>query len=137
MLIKLIAGAWYTQVSPGVSPGFIFSENGAITTGKYFRVGSATSEKTGQPIFGRNKLVKLRISNSVNVGNDTVVQLQKRTGLTTFVDITGASITIPSGHYTSTAQVDIILDDNVEISAYNKSGSTIYDPVLILFLLPR
>jgi hypothetical protein len=127
------------SVAPvGVTPGFIFSKDGSCGVGTYLRIGSVVTSDAGHPIIGKNRLITIRISAQSNVGSNTTVQIQKRTARTTRTDIAGASITIPSGNYTASVTFDppIVLPDNVELCAYNKSGSTLSNAVMNVFLYP-
>lgn len=121
----------------GVTPPFFFSKAGNATVGTYLRVGEAVSSNTGMTIVGTNQIVKLVISNGSAVGSNTVIQIQKRTGLATFTDISGAAITITSGNYkASSSGLSISLGTDEEISAYVKSGSTITNPVFGVYVTP-
>jgi len=102
---------------------------------KFLRVGSASSGLTGFPIYGKNRLVQLRISNSSNVSSDTTIQLYERTGESTFSAIQDAAITILTGSYEAQKAFDLTLTDNVELSAKVVSGS-LSNPVLNVFLMP-
>jgi hypothetical protein len=124
------------NTSPGVTPGFIFSKDGSCGVGTYLRIGSVISSSSGHPIIGKNKIVKIRVSVSSEVGSNTTIQIQARTAVATRSDIAGASIVIPAGQYTATATMDVALPDNVELCAYNKSGSTVSNIVMNVFLYP-
>jgi hypothetical protein len=135
-LFDEFAAPWFAQVSPGVSPGFVFAKDGNVTVGTHLRTGDVQTSKTGQPIFGTNKLIRMRVSSAIVAVTNTVIQLRKRTAVSTFSDIAGALITLSAGNYTATAELDIVLPENVELCAYNKSGSALSNVVLVLFLMP-
>jgi hypothetical protein len=125
-----------TNNSPGVTPGFVFSKDGNLTVGTYMRIGEVITSSSGHPIIGKNKLVRIRVTCAANAGSNTVLQLQSRTAVATRVDIAGASITIPAGSYRASADFDIALGTDVELCAYNKSGSTLSNAVMNVFLFP-
>lgn len=122
----------------GVTPPFIFSKSGGTAVGSYLYVGQVVTSKTGQDILGTNKLVKIGVSNASNLASNTVVQFQRRTGLATFVDIAGAAATVPSGSYKSSTILSspVAIGPDWEISCYNKSGSSLSDPIVILYVVP-
>lgn len=137
-LIQKFSAPASVNTSPGVTPGFIFSKDGSCGVGTYLRIGSVVSSNSGHPIIGKNKIVKIRISAQSNVASNTTVQIQARTASTTRSDIAGATITIPAGNYTATAEFEpaITLPEDVELCAYNKSGSTLSNAVMNVFLFP-
>jgi len=135
-LFEEFSAPWFAQVSPGVSPGFVFSKDGNVTVGTYLRTGDVQTNNTGQPIFGANHLIRMRVSAGGNAVSNTVIQLRARTAVSTFSDIAGASITLTAGNYTATTELDVILPNNVELCAYNKSGGSLSNVVLVLFLMP-
>jgi hypothetical protein len=124
------------NTSPGVTPGFVFTKEGNCTVGTYLRIGSVITSDSGHPIIGKNKLVRIRVTCGANVGSNTVIQIQSRTAVGTRADIAGASITIPAGTYKASASFDIALGTDVELCAYNKSGSTLQNVVMNVFLFP-
>jgi hypothetical protein len=137
-------GTWLiSRASPGgggtgVTPPFLFSKSGGCAVGAYLYVGQVVSSKTGQVIIGSNNIVKLTASNSGNLASNTVIQLQRRTGVSTFTDIVGASVTIPSGQYNAHVQLSpiIAIGADWEISCYNKSGSSLGDPIILVYAEP-
>lgn len=135
--IEMTTPPWYTQVSPGVTPGFLFSEKGNVGGNKWLSCGNVVSGNTGYPIFGKNKLVRLRVSNKSIVDSDTIIQVYDRTNINTRSVISGATVTIKNGEYQGVADLDINLRENVEMCAKIISGDTLKDPVLNVFLLPR
>ena len=125
------------SASGGVTPPFIFSKSGNASAGTYLRTGEAVTSATGQIIKGDNLIVEISVSNAKVVGTNTVVQIQRRTALNTFSDVAGASVTIPSGTYKGTnSGLTISFGPDEEMSAYVKSGSTLNNPVLVVYLTP-
>jgi hypothetical protein len=135
-LIEVTDPPWYSAVSPGVSPAFSFSQQANVGTGSFLSTGQVETSETGQPIFGRNKLSRMRVSVSRTELTPVTFSLSYRTGANTHVFITGADITIPAGEYTSSDTYNIDLPDDVELCVSVTSGSC-RNPVLIVFLLPR
>jgi len=135
-LIEVTDPPWYSSVSPGVSPAFTFSRQANVGTGSFLSTGQVETSETGQPIFGRNKLSRMRVAVSGAVGSPVTFSLSYRTGVNTRVFITGADITIPTGEYTSSNTYNIYLPDDVELCVSVSSGGC-RNPVLIVFLLPR
>lgn len=127
-----------TMPGSGVTPGFIFSRSGACVVGAYMYIGQVVSNKTGMDMAGSNKIVKITVSNSTTVGSNTTVQIQQRTGLSTFADIVGASVIVLAGGFrvSTVLAVPISIGPDWEISCYNKSGSTLTDPVVTVYLVP-
>lgn len=122
----------------GVTPPFTFSKAGNAGPGTYLRTGEAVTSSTGQPIKGLNYLVEMRCTNGSNVGAVTRVQLQRRTAVSTFVDITGAFVDIPIGQFQGESTgLSIVIGPEWEVSAYVVSGSTLNNPVLIFYLVPQ
>lgn len=122
----------------GVTPPFVFSKSGNATVGTYLRTGEAVGSKTGQLIKGLNYIVEVNASNGANAGSTTRIQFQRRTAVSTFSDITGAFVDIPSGTYKGqNTGLSISLGPDEEVSCYVKSGSTLSDPVVTLFLSPQ
>lgn len=122
--------------SPGVTPGFVFSKDGSCGVGTYLRIGSVITSDSGHPIIGKNKIVKIRITAATNVANATTVQIQQRTAVGTRSDIAGALIVIPAGTYKASTNLNVSLPVDVELCAYNKSGSTLSNAVMNVFLYP-
>ena len=121
----------------GVTPPFVFSKDGNCTVGTYLRTGVVATNLTGQIIAGSNLIVKMDISLSATVATNTTVQLIRRTAVSTFTDISGGNIVISAGNYRSTSTgLSIALGPDWEIGAYNKSGSTLSNPVLMLYMVP-
>ena len=122
----------------GVTPPFVMSKSGNATVGTYLRVGESVSSNTGQLIKGVNYLIEMSVSNGSNVASNTVLQVQRRTGVNTFVDLAGASVTIPAGSYKATnTGLTISIGPDEEISAYVKSGSTLDNPILMIYCTPQ
>jgi len=135
-IVDVIPSPASENTSVGVTPGFVFSKDGTTSVGTYLRIGSVVTSDSGHPIIGKNKLVRMRATVKTQVGTATVIQLQERTGVNTRSDIVGASITIPSGQYKASADFDIVLPEDVELCAYNKSGATLSNVVVNVFLFP-
>lgn len=122
----------------GVTPPFVFSKAGNATLGTYLRTGEAIGSVTGQLIKGMNNIVEVNVSNGNAVGSTTRLQLQRRTARTTFTDITGAFVDIPSGNYKGkNTGLSISLGPDDEVCVYVKSGSTLDNPIVTLFVSPQ
>jgi len=135
-LIDITSPPWFTVVSPGVSPAFVFSYRASLSSGQFLDTGNVSTYDTGQPIFGKNKLTRLRVSVEGNVNQNTTFSLYRRTDANTKTAIAGASITIDAGHYTASASYDIDLPPDIELCASVTAGSC-KAPVLAVFLMPR
>lgn len=128
-----------TGGSGGVTPFYQFSRAGTVlTAGTYLNVGTIASSGVGQLVSGTNKIVRLAITTSAAVTSvPAVIQIQRRTGVATFVDITNALISIPVGNYKTnlilSTSISLNLDD--ELSAYIKSGSP-SNPIILIFVTP-
>lgn len=138
------AGVWSRSVSSnasviaGATPNFIFSKAGGASTGTYLRTGEAQTDRTGQLIKGNNYIIELALSNDSNRTSTTRVQLQRRTAVSTFVDIDDAWVDIPPGTYkASRSNLQIQIGPDEEISAYVKSGQSMTDPVLVVYITPQ
>lgn len=117
-----------------------FSRSGSRVAGDYLlTAGGAVSSNSGQIIPGSSLLSKVGVSvSSAIAGSGAVFQLQQRTAVGTFVDIVGASVTIPVGQYQAVASsLGIQLSADTEISAYLKSGGTSVNPVLTVLAVPQ
>lgn len=135
-MIEIIPPPPTEDVSPGVTPGFVFSKDGTCGVGTYLRIGSVISSDSGHPIIGKNKITRIRATNVNAVASNTVIQFQERTARLTRSDIAGASITIPSGAYNASVDIDVSLPVDVELCCYNKSGATLSNVVVNVFLFP-
>lgn len=130
------------SASGGVTPPFVFSKAGSCGQGTYMRVGESATSVTGQLIKGSNKIVELSISNGTAVTTNTTFQLQQRTAISTFSDIAGAFVIIPSGQYkASNTGLSISIGPDIEVSAYNKVGTVsgpnvVVEPILMLYIVP-
>jgi hypothetical protein len=119
----------------GVVPPFVFSKDGGTGVGTYLRTGAVQTDRTGQPIKGTNFAVEIRASNLNNVANTTRIQFTRRTGRTTRTDITDLYVDIPAGTYFgSRTSISILVGPDWEIGCYNKSGSSVSDVVVIIYL---
>lgn len=124
----------------GVTPPFLFSRQGGMGLNSYLQVGNVFSNQAGQIIPGNNKIVKITVTTSQVYNIAPVIQFQTRTGLSTRVDIAGASITIPGNNtdYSATYVLPspVTIGPNAEVSCYLKSGNNITNPVVLLFVVP-
>lgn len=124
----------------GVTPPFVFSRLGIVGAGTYlFNPGNTISSSVGQLIPGLNNLVKIAIScKSVVAGVPAVMQMQRRTAVSTFIDIPDAVITIPVGEYniTEVTLPVVPFGPDWEVSWYCTSGQ-FEDPNLAMFLIPQ
>jgi hypothetical protein len=109
----------------GVTPPFFFGRPSGGGAGTYLQINGVATNKLGQIVIGSNNLIKISVTTSA-ITTGAVIQIKQRTAVNTFVDISGAQVTIPSGSYSATVTFGTIiaLPTNVEISAYIKSGST-------------
>ncbi len=124
----------------GVSPGFIFSKSGGAGNGAYLATGAVLTDKTGQLIKGTNYITQISVSSSANQTNASgaTIQLQRRTALNTFVDITGATVTVPQGSFSANnTGLSIAVGPDWEICCYNSGPGNFTDPVVTLFLAPQ
>jgi hypothetical protein len=109
-----------------------FMREGGLATGAYFKVGNMMSSNAGYPLDGTYKIISMSLTNESNVGSNTTIRLQRRTARTTFSDITGAQVVITSGTYRVKTSLNITLNADEELSAYNVSGSSLSNSVLIV-----
>ena len=128
--------------SGGVTPPFIFSKSGGAGVGAYLKTGEVLTSKTGQLIKGSNYVVELNCSSSAIVSGTggAVIKMQRRTGLATFVDIAGATVTVPSGSFSGSNLITlgtVSIGPNWEVSCYNAGPENLTDPVVTMFLLPQ
>ena len=124
----------------GVSPGFIFSKSGGSGVGAYLKTGEVLTSNTGQLIRGLNYITQINASSSVNQtnANGAKLQLQRRTGLNTFVDISGAFVIIPNGNFSAVnSGLNISIGTDWEISCYNAGPGNVSDCVVTLFVAPQ
>ena len=137
-------GVWsYIQadVIPGrqsnsVTPPFIFSYNGGAGVGTYLRTGSVPTNTTGQRIKGTNTVLEIDVSASANVTATTTIQFQRRTAVSTFSNITGATVTLSAGQYTaSNTGLSIPIGPDWEVSCYVSVGS-LTNPVVVIYPVP-
>lgn len=123
-----------------VTPPFIFSRQGALGTNSYLQVGTVFSNQGGQIVRGSNKIVALTLTTSQVYNMNQTVQLQRRTGVSTFVDIAGAAITIIGNNTNYSATVTfatpISIGPDFEIAAYLKTGNGIQNAVLLMYVVP-
>lgn len=142
------AGVWaYSQsdVDPGrqtsgVVPPFIFSYTGVVNSGIYLRTGSVPTSDTGQVIKGDNYITEIQVANKQLVPSNqspATIQFQRRTDVSTFVDITGASVTLTTGQYKgSSGLLSIPIGTDWELACYCTAGS-VSSPVVVLYVVPQ
>lgn len=124
-------------LTSGITPPVIFTKVGNTSAGTYLRTGEVITSRTGVPTRGTNKIVAIHVSTSSLCSGSCVFQIQRRTGVSTFTDITNATVTIINGEYKAKNDpIDITLGADEEISCYYKSGSRTADPVVHVFLVP-
>lgn len=139
-VLRSIASDVRDEVQPGdgVTPPFVFSKDGNTTVGTYLRTGSVQTSRTGQIIKGNNYAVEIHISHQSNAGSTTRVQFQRRTAVGTRSDITDFYIDLPSGQYRGVRSgIQIPVGPDEELCCYVKSGSTLHDPVAIVYFVPQ
>ena len=128
------------SITNGVVPPFVFGKDGNCTVGTYFRthVVPGGPGGSGQIIKGSNTLIEMGLTNVNAVASNTVVQLIRRTAINTWSDIAGASVTLIAGNYTQTnTGLSVVIGPDWEISAYNKSGSSLNNVLLTIYLVPQ
>jgi hypothetical protein len=119
----------------GVVPPFVFSKDGGTSVGTFLRTGAVQTDRTGQPIIGSNYAIEIQATNLNQVANNTVIQFTRRTGRTTRTDITGLTVTIPAGNYKGIRSgISIPIGPDWEVGCYNKSGSSLSNVVVVLYL---
>lgn len=132
-----------TNLGAGVSPFYQFTTNGALGQGSYLSVGQVPSNQVGALVPGTNHITKMAITTSQLVNFAATLQVQIRTGLGTFSDISGAALTIPGGNTAYKANIvfgsPIAIGPDVEISVYYKSGggTSLQNPVVLVFVQPN
>jgi hypothetical protein len=142
MTFNAATGLWEARaigdLSGGVVPGLRFTKSGGLSVNSYLYAGQVVTSKAGQLVIGSNQIAKISISSSSTVANNTVLQLQQRSAIATFSDIAGASITVLAGQYKATVTFSptISIGPDWELCCYNKSGSTINDAILLVYLVP-
>lgn len=139
-------GYWLlTRSSPGsggsgVTPPFIFSYAGGANSGIYLRTGSVPTSDTGQDIKGLNYIVEIQVSSKLVIPSNqspATIQFQQRTGVSTFVDIVGASVTLTTGQYKGTSgPISVSIGPDWELACYVSTGQ-FSSPVAILYLDPQ
>lgn len=127
----------------GVTPAFTLSRQNFVSQGDYLLAGDVPTSITGLPIKGINTIVDIDITNGTSVDMDNTFQLSSRTGLASFVDIPGATVTLTTGNFEATAAfLTIDIGPDEEVSAYLKTGQTAgvgrcRDVVLSIYCIPR
>lgn len=101
-----------------------FTNPGSCGPGDSLYVGNISTDKTGIPFKGSNKLVGMTITTGKNVSvTKARVQLKRRTAVSTWSLISGAIIEITVGNYRNETDYDIILPDDPELGAELTSDS--------------
>lgn len=135
-LFAKVAGA-----TGNVTPPFLFSRQGNLGLNSYLQVGNVFSNQAGQIIPGSNKIVALTITTSQAYNMNQTIQLQRRTGVSSFVDIPGAAITLPGNNTTFSGTIifgsPINIGPNFELATYLKSGNGIQNAVLLVYVVPQ
>ena len=122
----------------GVVPPFFFTRGGTNPTGTYLKVGDVVTSDTGQSIPGLNYIVKLVAALSDTVATTTRIQFTRRTGVSSWADITNGYIDIPAGEYTATRTgIVIAIGPDAEVGCYIKSGSSCRNPIVGIFVVPQ
>lgn len=125
------------SASGGVVPPFIFSKDGNLTVGTYLRTGSVQTNNAGQLIRGNNKIIEIHATCGTTAGSTTRIQFFKRTAVATRSDVTNAYVDISVGNYKgSNTGLNISIGPDFEIGCYNKSGSTLQNVVVVIYLVP-
>jgi hypothetical protein len=124
----------------GVTPFFQMGQQGGVGTSSYLRNSSQIpSNQVGQLIPGSNKIVKLTVSVSQSDNQIKSFKLQRRTSVNTFIDISGATISIPGDSSTYSVVVtglNISIGPDWEIAAQVTSGNA-QNPVLSIFVVSQ
>lgn len=121
----------------GPNQGFLYSKDGSVTVGTYLRTGTVATNLAGQPIRGLCKSIIIKATVSSNVSSTTRIQFVRRTAISTFADITGLYVDIPSGSFTSSRTIEVDIGPDWEIGCYNKSGSTLSNAICVLYVVPQ
>jgi hypothetical protein len=116
-----------------------FSKSSGIAPGAYLHIGQTLSNNAGFILNGSRTITQMSVSiaNNMGVGNSATFRLQRRSAVSTFVDIAGTDITIASGQYrTVLTGLSVPIGPDWEISCYrlNAPTGTANNPVLNVFL---
>lgn len=125
-----------TGAGPNGGGPFYLTNPGSLGLGDYFYIGNIETSKTAQLMKGSNKLYSMSVTSGKLV-TDTAAQIQlfRRTGVSTRVDITGAIVTVPVGEYKGDADFDILLPDDPELGAYMISDPSNFEDAQLLVYL--
>jgi hypothetical protein len=128
----------YVGGGSGVTPPFTFAKDGNCTVGTDLRTGVVPSRTAGQTIKGSNFIVQIEATSQNNVASTTRVQFSRRTAVSTWSDISGAYVDIPAGSYSGqNTGLAIAVGPDEEVGCYNKSGSTLNNVVVNIYLIPQ
>lgn len=146
LAIADVGGFWQktSAAATGWTPtnitAYAFGRSGAQTAGSYLKTASGVpSSVVGQMLPAFASLYRLSVTVSAAItGSPAVFQLQNRTAVGTFADVSGASVSIPVGAYVaSSAVLGLQLATDQQMSLYFKSGGTPVDPVATLQVISQ
>lgn len=115
----------------------IFTRKGSVHRNGYLFNGVVLTSDTGVLISGNAIIKSIAVSNSKDMKScGTTFQLARRTGLKSFTDISGASVTIPrDSYYAMNPSLNISIGPNWEISCYNAGPNNAKDVILRVTIL--
>lgn len=123
------------QITPNITPRCAFTKVGNLTVGTYLRIGEVISSTSGLTLRGSNKIVGIYVTAGTAATATSRIQLQRRTSVNTFVDITDAYVDVLLNEYKGKNDpISITLLANEELSCYLKSGATMTNVVVSVFL---
>jgi hypothetical protein len=126
-------GALSTSIVQSVT----FAKQGNTTVGSYLRQGEV-SGLVGWPYRDGCKIVAIYIEALAAPSSNTTFQVQKRTAVGTYTDITNATVVLPSTTYKGDNDpLDIDLNTGESLLVYNKSGATVNTPIVTVFMVPQ
>lgn len=111
-----------------------FSRDGNLGANNYLEIGNTLTSNAGYVLQGTYKLLQMQFSNANALANGAIIGLRYRTARTTFVDVTNARITVANTGYKASNTYDILLTENAEIAAYQVSGTTTSNSILLIKL---
>jgi hypothetical protein len=78
-----------------------FSRGSGVSEGGYLNIGDSISSDSGYPIIATTYVTAMYVTNGkiMATGRSATFRLQRRTGVSTFVDIPGTDVTIPQNQY--------------------------------------
>jgi hypothetical protein len=121
----------------------VFSRSGTgLANGTYLWTGNVATNLTGQIVRGNAYLTAIYASNSKTFTTGAATfKVQRRTGLTTFVDIPGATFQINNNTYfTETVYTlpGIAIGSNWELALqFVSGGGGPSNPVIVLYFVPQ